>query len=398
MPTPRSGTLVVKTVDATLDVVMRDQLRHLTTTSLAPVTMAAGDTGRLDRVAAREGVPAHALALARDPSPTRDLRALLELVRLMRQLRPETVVYGTPKATLLAGVAARLTGVPTRVQVLHGLRLETAHGIWRRLLVAAERLSMTMSTHTLAVGHGLRRRCGELGLPTTRIDVVGAGSVVGTDVARATAIADDAALRASVRGRWGLRGDEFVIGFVGRVTRDKGIETLVRAVADVRDSGIPAHLVLIGLDEGVDLLDDDVRTLLRSDWVTMTGNVDDPAEQYSGFDVFCLPSHREGLPTVVLEAWATRLPVVASDCTGLADLVAHGQTGLVVPVGDRRATGEALRAVATDRSLRRAIADGGHRRAVEDFDRSVVWDAFTRYVERARSERRESRRGRRRRP
>ncbi|MFJ6172197.1 glycosyltransferase [Curtobacterium sp. NPDC092190] len=391
MTTPRSGTLVVKTVDATLDVVMRDQLRHLTTTSLAPVTVAAGDTGRLDRVAARERVPAHALALARDPSPARDLRALLELVGLMRRLRPETVVYGTPKATLLAGVAARLTGVPTRVQVLHGLRLETATGLARRLLVESERLSVLMSTHTLAVGHGLRRRCGELGLPIDRIDVVGAGSVVGTDVARATAIADDPALRASVRGRWGVDDDEFVIGFVGRVTRDKGVETLVRAVADVRDDGVPARLVLVGLDEGTELLDDDVQELLCGDWVTMTGNVDDPAEEYSGFDVFCLPSHREGLPTVVLEAWATRLPVVVSDCTGLADLVAHGATGLVVPVGDRRATGRALRAVATDPTLRRTIAHGGHRRATEDFDRRVVWDAFTRYVERARSERRRSR-------
>jgi len=388
MSVPRSGTLVVKTVDATLDVVMRDQLRHLATTSLAPVTVAAGDTGRLARVAEREGVRAHALALTRDPSPARDLHALLQLVGLMRRLRPETVVYGTPKATLLTGVAACLTGVPTRVQVLHGLRLETAHGAARSLLVAAERLSMALSTHTLAVGHGLRRRCGELGLPTNRIDVLGAGSVVGTDVARATAIAGDPALRASVRARRGVRDDEFVVGFVGRVTRDKGVETLVRAVADVREAGIPARLVLVGLDEGTELLDDDVRELLRSDWVVMTGNLADPAEEYSGFDVFCLPSHREGLPTVVLEAWASRLPVVVSDCTGLGDLVADGVTGLVVPVGAREATGEALQAMATDAALRSAMASAGHRRAVEEFDRPVVWARFTRYVERARAQHR----------
>ena len=385
MNVPRTGTLVVKTADATLDVVMRDQLRHLRGTSLAPITIAAGDTGRLARVAAREGVPARALGLARDPSPVNDLRALLELVRLLRELRPEVIVYGTPKATLLAGLAARFTGVPTRVQVLHGLRLETARGLARRALLAVERLSIALSTETLAVGPGLRRRCAELGLPVDRIDVLGAGSVVGTDVPAAKTIGADRALRDRVRASWSVRPDEFVVGFVGRVTRDKGVETLARAVADLRAGGVPARLVLVGLDEGVHDLDPDVRELLGSGWVTMTGNVDDPAECYAGFDTFCLPSHREGLPTVVLEAWATAVPVVASDCTGLGDLVDDGDTGLVVAVGDQAATASALDRLARDPELRRTLAAAGQRRAEADFDRPVVWAAFTRYVERARA-------------
>jgi glycosyltransferase involved in cell wall biosynthesis len=388
MPTRRTGTVIVKTTDATLDVVMRDQLRHLETTSLAPITIVAADTGRLARIAEREGVPAHAIRMARDPSPLHDLAALVELIRLMRRLRPETVVYGTPKATLLAGIAAKATGVPTRVQVLHGLRLETAHGLGRRALLAAERLSVALSTNTLAVGHGLRQRCAELGLPAGRMDVLGAGSVVGTDVARAVTISEDAGLRERVRREWGAGDDEFVVGFVGRVTRDKGVETLARAVAEIRGSGIRARLVLVGLDEGTELLAHDVQTLLHEPWVTLTGNLEDPAEQYAGFDAFCLPSHREGLPTVVLEAWATGLPVVVSNCTGLGDLVADGETGLVTPTGDQAATSAALRALATDSSLRASLGTAGRSRATRDFARPVVWAAFTRYIELARSARR----------
>lgn len=387
MATPRSGTLIVKTSDMSVDVVLRDQLRYLAGSSLAPIAVAAGNSGRLEGIARREGVDVHPLPLERDPSPMRDLRALFELIRLMRRLRPELVVYGTPKATLLAGAAALCTGVPARVQVLHGLRLETTTGLARRLLLATEKLAVRMSTHTMAVGHGVLRRCAELGIDTRSMSVVGRGSVVGIDTRRAALLAADPEVRRRNRAALGTRDDELVVGFVGRVTRDKGIETLVRAVARLRDTGLAVRLAVVGIDEGIGALDDDAQRLLREPWVTLTGDLADPIEMYTAFDAFCLPSYREGLSTVTLEAWAAGVPVVTSDSTGLGDLVDDGRTGLVVPIADTDATARALMRVLTDTTLRGALRRSATAEVEEHFAREGLWARCLAYYETARDER-----------
>ncbi|MCA5922367.1 glycosyltransferase [Curtobacterium oceanosedimentum] len=378
MSRPRSGTLIVKT-DIALDVMLRDQLRYLATTPLAPVRTASDDTGRVDRIREREGIDMHVLPLERDPAPLNDLRSLVRLVRLMRRLRPYRVVYGTPKATLLAGIAARVCRVPVRIQVLHCLRLETTTGVFRRFLLETERLALRLATHTVAVSVGLRDRLGELGVDVSGIDVIGKGSVVGVDGARARRIGADRSLRTSQRERLRAAEDEVVVGFVGRVTRDKGIEELVRAVGALRERGVAARLALIGPDEGAEHLAVDVRAALDAPWVTRTGNLSDPAEVFAAFDVFCLPSHREGLPTVVLEAWATGIPVVATSCTGIADLVQDGSTGLLVETGDDRALAEALQRVLDDAALRDRICRAARAEVDEHFDRPGVWERCARY-------------------
>lgn len=382
----RVGTLIVKTSDATVDVTLRGQLAYLQTTSLAPITVAAGDSGRLAQIGAREGVDTVALPLERDPSPFRDVLALVALIRLMRRDRPAVVIYGTPKATLLAGIAALVARVPTRIQILHGLRLETTSGLARTLLLTTERLAVRLATHTVAVGFGLRNRCRELGIDTRRMHVIGRGSVVGTDTVRASAIASDPAARERSRRVLGVRDDEVVVGFVGRVTRDKGIEVLVRAVQNARAQGLRIRLAVIGLDEGISDLDADVQAALASSWVSMTGNVADPIELYSAFDVFCLPSFREGLSSVAMEAWAARVPVVVSDCTGLGDLVAGGQTGIVVPVEDVEATTTALVHVLRDADLADRLRRNGAEHVESHFAREALWARCARFYEAARDE------------
>jgi glycosyltransferase involved in cell wall biosynthesis len=376
--------LIIKTSDAAVDVMLRGQLRYLRGTSLAPVAVAAEDSGRLAIVAAREGVRTHALPLRREPAPLDDVRALIGLIVLMLRLRPALVIYGTPKATLLAGVAAVLTGVPARVQVLHCLRLETTSGFLRHFLLMTERLAVRLATQTVAVGEGIRARCVELGIDTARMTVLGRGSVVGVDTVRARALDAESSVRRRQRADMGARDDEFVIGFVGRVTRDKGVETLVRAVEQARRSDPSIRLVLVGPDEGIADFDADVRALLGAPWVTLTGNVPDPAEHYTAFDAFCLPSHREGLPTAVLEAWAARVPVVASDCTGLDELVVDEVTGLVVPVGDVNGYRAAFVRLVTDQAARESLAAAGASFVEEHYSQASLWPACAAFYEAAR--------------
>lgn len=317
--------------------------------------------------------------LRRDPSPVRDGLALLTLVRGMRQLRPDAVVYATPKAGLLGALAARLAGVPVRVYELWGLRLETVHGPGGRLLALLERVTVLASTAVLPNSHSLARRAGELGLTRGRpVTVLGAGSSHGVDTARfSPQQVAPGRVDAGTRAFLGLSQDRgqdrgTVVGFVGRLHPDKGIDTLLAAVDRCARRHPDLRLLLVGADEGVDPRARAPR-LFEQGQAHVVGPVDDLAGYYAAMDVLVLPSRREGLPNVVLEAAAAGLPSIVTDATGVVDSVVHDQTGLVVPVDDVEALAEALDRLVGDHALRARLGAGARRRIEEEFSQEQVW-------------------------
>jgi len=370
----RRGVLLVTTADVSLDVLYAGQVRHWLGRGVAPLAIASGDTGRLAAVGRREGVRAHALPLVRDPSPVDDVRALVATTRLLLRLRPAVVVYGTPKASLVTALAAAVARVPRRVHVLHGLRLETQTGLPRRISLAAERIVAASSTETVAVSASLVDTCRELGIPTTTTTVLGDGSVGGVDVEGFAAAGRDHGRRRAVRAAHAIDEDALVVGFVGRACAAKGLVELTSAVARLRREGLPAHLVIVGPDEGLADLPPETLRLLDGDGFVVHGPVDHASEVLAAFDVLCLPSHREGLGSVVLEASCARVPVVVSDAPALAEVIRHGVTGLVVPRHDDVALAGALRAVLTDRRLAASLAAAAAESVAERFDHRAVWD------------------------
>lgn len=370
----RKGTLVVTTADVSLDILMNGAVRDLARdVDLAPVAIAAADTGRLARVADREGVRAHAVPMPRDPSVFRDVVALLRMIVLLVRLRPALVVYGTPKAALLTSIAAAVTFVPVRIQILHGLRLETVHGPARRAMVFLESLVARLSTVTVAVSPSLRRRCAELGIPTDRMRVLGPGAFVGVDLERRSRLGSDSAVRARRRMELDVTDTTPLVGFVGRLTRDKGTVELLDAIQLLRRRGSATELVLVGPDEGLGALPERTRALLAADWVHRTGSVADPSEYIAALDVLCLPSHREGLGTVVLEAMATGVPVVATRATGIVDVVTHERTGLLADIGDATDLATQLDRALLDGALRVSLVEQASATIARHFTREAVW-------------------------
>ncbi|MDT0209473.1 glycosyltransferase [Curtobacterium sp. BRD11] len=367
----RDGVIVMTTIDVSLDHHMRGALADLRRSGFGPICLVSRDTGRLGAVAEREGVASVAVPMEREIMPVADLRALARLIALHARLRPALVVYGTPKAALLGAIASTVTRVPARVHVLHGLRLETVHGLRRRILLESERLTMLLSHSSIAVSASLRKRCAELGLPSSRPRVLGPGGFVGLDLRRHRSAAR-ADRRRATRVAMGASPSLPLIGFAGRVTADKGIVELLDAVAAVRARGTAVQLAVVGEDEGISDLPARTRRLLREPWVLLHGHVPDATEHIAAFDVLCLPSHREGLPTVVLEAMAAGVPVVASAATGVVDLVEHERTGLLVPVGDSDRLAAALERVLHDAPLRQHLVSGAAE-SVQAFSEGRVW-------------------------
>jgi glycosyltransferase involved in cell wall biosynthesis len=329
----------------------------------------------LDELRRERGITTHPLRMAREPSPIADLRSLLAWVRLLRRVRPHVVSVGTPKAGLLGGFAARLTRVPFRVYHLRGMRLETTTGMRRRILTALERTAMSSAHVVIAVSPSLRQRALDLRLvPESRIRVLGHGSSNGVEVPPRVPSAEE---RAAKRIELGLDEESPVVGFVGRLTPDKGLEVLASAREILESRGVDHQMLIVGgVDEqaGPEVLHS-IRSAGRS--TIETGYVPDARSYYSAMDILCLPTFREGFPNVVLEASAVGIPTVTTDATGAVDSVVDGVTGLIAAVGDPKSLADRLQELIEMEPIARArIGAAARDRVVRDFSREHVWTLF----------------------
>ena len=118
----------------------------------------------------------------------------------------------------------------------------------------------------------------------------------------------------------------------------------------------------------------EIRALEISDAVELAGYARDVPDLLAAADVFVLSSRSEGAPFSILEAMAAGLPVVATDVGGVGELVADGETGLLVPAGDPARLAEALRSLLADAALRRRLGAAGLARARERFDLRALRD------------------------
>lgn len=293
----------------------------------------------LDATATRERVEPIAISMRREIAPLADLVSLVRLWLLIVRLRPDIVEFSTPKAGLLGTVAAMLCGVPHRVYMLRGLKCETGTGFKRRLLLAAEYLAATCAHEVLCNSESLRSHALTLGVARKRkLRLLGEGSSNGVDIERFSPGPTD------VRERLAIPPEAKVIGFVGRLTRDKGLPELLEAFETIVRVVPSAHLLLVGwFDAAEDALESDQRThILRHPQIDCTGFVADTAPYYRAMDVLVLPTWREGFPNAVLEAAASGIPVVTTECTGSRDSVVPEVTGFLIPPGYPEAISEAV--------------------------------------------------------
>lgn len=279
------------------------------------------------------------LNIPRGVSIFRSASAINKLCKVFRKENYDLIQYSTPNAAFCASIAALISGCKIRNYHLMGFRYLGATGVGRILLKCIERITCRCSTSIECVSRsnlkiGVREKIFQLEKAT----VVWNGSSGGIDLNRFD-IKKRAEYRLEIRNRYNL-GDSYVYGFVGRITRDKGINELLEAFLQIED-GI---LMLIGNLEAIDTIDDELyQCSLKNERIKYVGSVDEIEKYYAALDILILPSYREGFGNVVIEAAAMGTPAIVSNIPGPTDAIVKGKTALVVPVKDSQQLAQCMK-------------------------------------------------------
>jgi lipopolysaccharide/colanic/teichoic acid biosynthesis glycosyltransferase/glycosyltransferase involved in cell wall biosynthesis len=354
---------VVAASEMTVRVFLARQLAAMQEHYELTVVVSTADTDLLHRLGVSGTL--RPIAIERGITPLRDFLSLWALISLMRGCRFDLVQSMTPKAGLLAMLAAWLARVPVRVHTFTGQVWATRRGLTRIVLRSLDRITARCATFALADSHSQREFLIAEGVaPPPKLAVIGSGSVSGVDAIR---FRPDPARRRSVRLHLGVAAHELVLLFVGRLTRDKGVLDLARAFAVLADERPDVRLLVVGPDEQrmqAAMRAICERHVARLHFLDFT---DAPEHVMAGADVMCLPSYREGFGSVLIEAAAAGLPAVASRIYGVVDAVHEGQTGLLHEPGDIDGLLVQLRRITGDPALRRSLGETARARAVREF-------------------------------
>ena len=381
MEAPKLVYIVTDSVSTGL---LRHQLRLMRARGF-DVTVISSPGERVERCAREEGVRAVPVPMARPIRPWQDLKSLLGLFLVLRSLRPHVVNAGTPKAALLGMIASWVLRVPVRIYVVRGLRLETVRGPLRWVLALMERITSFCATHILYVSRSLREIYEEMGLGPRRKGVLLLeGSSRGVEIARFARTAERVEAGRALRARLGIPMDARVAGFVGRLTRDKGIEDLVKAFHQL-DSGQPdLHLLVVGRLEEDDRPSPEILERMQSHpRIHLTGPLEDVGPAYQAMNFLVLPSYREGFPNVPLEAAAAGIPTVGYRSTGVRDAIVDGVTGELVERGDVEGLARAIARYASDPDLCDRQGKAAFERVQRVFDHEKVFQALADFYDQA---------------
>jgi sugar transferase (PEP-CTERM/EpsH1 system associated) len=291
-----------------------------------------------------------------EKGPGLRLGTIRRLRSLFREIRPDIVHTHQIGALFYAGLAARGAGVPLVVHTEHGKhyasRRRTRWLGWFAGLYAAQ--FFCVSEDIAAEVRACRV------VPDRKLSVVPNG--INTDRFR------DRSGAQSLRRSLGIPLEAPVLGSLGRLTEVKRQDLLLDAFSQVRRRVPDAHLLLVG--DGP-LMGDLRRHSCRlglEEVIHFAGYQPEPARYLAAMDVFALSSRSEGMPLVVLEAWASSVPVVATAVGGLPDLIDPGRTGELVPPGDPTALAEAVARLLEDPQLRSELGEGGYRKVTAHYE------------------------------
>ncbi|HHX68700.1 MAG TPA: glycosyltransferase family 4 protein [Gallicola sp.] len=311
--------------------------------------------------------------ISRGINPIKDLYALIKIISILMKEKPEIVHGHTPKGGLLAVLAAKFLKINNRPYHLHGLKYTSEKGIRYIIIKWMEKMTISISTRVYAVSNGLKEFVisSELG-SNTKIKVLLNGSVKGIDAKKSEEIRNN---KEKLVDKLGIKKHEAIIGFIGRITEEKGVFELFTAYKKLIENRYDVGLILCGPIEIRNVQNKNTfDEIIQLPGVQYFGQVNNPLEYMACCDIFVLPSWREGFGLVNIEANSVGVPVITTDIIGCKESIEDHKTGILIERNNINALFEALKFLVSNPELRRIMGQNGIDRVKALYNRDKIWD------------------------
>lgn len=308
-------------------------------------------------------------------NPLKELATLWELVRIYKSERPDIVHHVAMKPVLYGSLAARVGKVPYVVNALAGMGYIFISNQWKAVLLrkfvsnAFRILLNRPNSRVILQNPDDRSLMVQSGVLNPKRIVLIRGSGVDTQAFSFTPEPVGVP----------------VVVLASRMLWDKGVGEFVEAARLLRDKGVNARFILVGdtdTENPAAVPSSQLEAWNSSGVVEWWGRRDDMPKVFSESHIVCLPSYREGLPKVLIEAASCGRAIVATDVPGCREIVLHGENGLLVPPRKALELADALERLIADPALRRSLGEKGRQLAVAEFSiEKVVAETLAVYQE-----------------
>lgn len=318
------------------------------------------------------------LPIKRKISIINDFFVLIKMIAIYNQIKPDITHSIMTKAGFFAAIVGKLTGVKVRIHTFTGQVWSTKKGIKRLVLVFVDKLICFLNTNCLTdspsqseflFNYGIKKGGEKLGCLLK-------GSLSGVDIEKFS-IQHFSMDKSKLMQNLNLDPSNFIIGYIARKSLDKGCIDILNIFSLINNDFPHTKLLYIGPDESNGEIDAFYKLNPRvRENIIEFGFVHNHEYFLSLCNVLCLPSHREGFGSIVIDAASLGIPTVGSLIPGLIDSVIDGKTGYLIPVGDFQKFSRKIATLISEKDLRISLGENARSFAVNSFDANKINDSL----------------------
>ena len=328
---------------------------------------------RLNQLSKIENFEYLEIPIKRSISPFSDIYSIYRTYHYIKKNNINLVFGHTPKGALIGMISSFLAGSKKRVYFRHGLVYETMFGIKKTIFKYIEKITSYLATDVIVVSEYLyKKSINDKISKKNKLILLGKGTANGIDTKKKFN-RDNLTLTTlyKIKNELNINDSDYVIGYCGRIVKDKGISDLVEAFLKLKKTNSKYKLLLIGDYEDKDPLPQKIIYEINNNPdIIKTGFIFKNIEYYySLMDVFVLPSYREGFGMSIIEASAMEIPVISNKFTGSQSAILDKVTGYLIEINTTNIVNAILNTKQNPK-----LGKNGRKFVIENFDNKIIWN------------------------
>jgi glycosyltransferase involved in cell wall biosynthesis len=347
--------------------------------SFYDVIAVSSEDDYLKEIGTKENVETFTIEMSRKITPIHDLIAVVKLFLFLKKEKPLIVHSHTPKAGILAMIAAKCAGVPIRMHTVAGLPLMETKGLKRTVLESVEKLTYSCATMVYPNSKGLydfiiANKFTNKG----KIKIIANGSSNGIDTKHFAPEQVSQSLQQILKTKLQIQRDDFVLVFVGRLVGDKGINEVVQAFKQITKNNLNVKLLLVGMyEKNLDPLHESTHEEINTNKnIIFAGFQKDIRPYLAISNALVFASYREGFPNVVLQAGAMGLPSIVTDINGCNEIIINEKNGIIIPVKNSEAIEKAVLRMIYEKDFFASLQSNTREMIRSRYEQKLIWESI----------------------